>query len=65
MDGVLFIDKAQTLSPKVKETPADVAAFVEERQYHYGTLTAYTNSGLAIPNFFNLAPTLASIAGST
>ena len=34
---------------------ADVAAFVEERQYHYGTLTAYTNSGLAIPNFFNLA----------
>ena len=24
LDGVLFIDKAQTLSPKAKETPADV-----------------------------------------
>lgn len=34
---------------------ADVAAFIEERQYNYGSLTANTTDGLSIPNFFNLS----------
>ncbi|MDO4214896.1 MAG: SusC/RagA family TonB-linked outer membrane protein [Bacteroidales bacterium] len=33
----------------------DAAAFGEERQYHYGTLSGSTSKGLAIPNFFNLS----------
>lgn len=42
----------------------DAALFAEERQYHYGTLTGQTASGLTIPNWFNLANSKSYVSAS-
>ncbi|MDO4214471.1 MAG: SusC/RagA family TonB-linked outer membrane protein [Bacteroidales bacterium] len=42
----------------------DAAVFGEERQYHYGTLTAQTAKGLTIPNWFNLANSVDYVSAS-
>lgn len=44
--GDRFIDNRLTV---------DAAAFIEQRNYDYGTLYAYTTDGLIIPEYYNLA----------
>ena len=47
-----------------KKLSVDAAAFIEERKYNYGTLTANTVSGLEIPDFFNLSNSVGTVSAS-
>lgn len=42
----------------------DAAAFVEQENYNYGTISANTTDGLAIPGYFNLAATNGNVSAS-
>ena len=42
----------------------DAAAFIEQENYNYGTLSANTTDGLIIPGFFNLSATNGNVSAS-
>jgi TonB-linked SusC/RagA family outer membrane protein len=42
----------------------DAAAFIEQRNYNYGSVSGNTNNGLAIPGWYNLAATKGYVGAS-